>query len=90
MGGGTVTCQRAVGMMVADELLEAGEEIHIPWYRLPQECDSSRAAPPPFPFFTHFCCVAGRWADTRADDRAPRSIAEANDAMASASERTST
>jgi hypothetical protein len=42
------------------------------------------------PFFTHVCCVAERCADTRADDRAPRSIAEATDATASASERTNT
>jgi len=46
--------------------------------------------PPPLPFFTHFCCVAERWADTREDDRAPRSIAEAADATALASEWTST
>jgi len=47
-------------------------------------------APPLFPFLTHFGCVAELWADTRADDRAPRPIAEANDATASANERTST
>ena len=45
---------------------------------------------PLFPFLTHFGCVAERWADTGADDRAPRPIAEANDATTSASERTST
>ena len=43
-----------------------------------------------WPFFTHFCCVAERRADTREDDRAPRSIAEAADATALASEWTST
>ena len=43
-----------------------------------------------WPFFTHFCCVAERWADAREGDRAPRSIAEAADATALASEWTST
>jgi len=42
------------------------------------------------PFFTHFRCVAECWADTREDDRAPRSIAEAAIATALASEWTST
>ena len=43
-----------------------------------------------WPFFTHFCCVAERWADTRGDDRALRPIADTSGAAASANERTST
>ena len=46
--------------------------------------------PPLCPFFTHVSCVADRWADTRADDRALRPIADASGATASANERTST
>src|SRR2546422_9146402 len=41
------------------------------------------------PFFIHFCCVAERWTDIRVDDRAPRPIANASGATASANERTS-
>ena len=47
-------------------------------------------APPLCPFFTHVCCVAERWADTRGDDRALRPIADTSGAAASANERTST
>src|SRR5437867_12591101 len=60
------------------------------WRRFLRSAIRHVPEPSLFPFFTHFCCVAERWADTREGDRAPRSIAEAADATALASEWTST